>query len=82
MSFVDLWQLASLMIPEAESPWPERIGPGLPFTVSGAASMLIGMVMAGSQEKRERAMNRGGVYGFLLGSALYMLVLLNQVAFR
>lgn len=80
MSPVDLWQLAGSIVPEVESPWPERIGLGFPFTVAGAASMLAGVATAGtSQTRRERWMNLGSLGGFFIGALLYLVALLVQV---
>lgn len=77
---IDLWHLAASILPHVENPLPESIGLGFPFTVSGAGSMLAGVINAETpQRQRERAMNRGGVYGFWIGGLLYALSLLTQV---
>jgi hypothetical protein len=78
----DLWLLASSVLPHVRAPWPESIGLGFPFAMSGASSMLGGILHAGaSSSKRDRVSSEAGVYGFGLGLAVYVLALVNQLLF-
>lgn len=81
MLAVDLWiSLASSIFPRVEDPWPDSIDLGFPFMLAGAGSILAGVVYAeASQSKRDRIINKAGVYGFRLGVLVYALSLLVQV---
>jgi hypothetical protein len=49
--------------------------------MAGAGGILGGVLfVASTRERREWAANRGGVLGFLLGGAYYLIALLNQLA--
>ena len=80
MFAIPLWLLAGSIFPQVEDPWPHSIGLGFPFTLAGAGAILASVISAEApQEKRDRAMSRGGVYGFRAGIGLYALSLLVQV---
>jgi len=75
--------LDASIVPRVEDPWPHRIGLGFPFAVAGAFGALAGMLHAYSpSERRERAISRGGLIGFLIGAGWYTLALVIQVGFR
>jgi hypothetical protein len=72
--------LASLL-PRVENPWPDTIGIGLPFAIAGAGGVLAGALYVGdSKAGHDRAIRRGGIWGFRLGVLFYVLSFLNQVA--
>jgi len=74
--------LAASFFPHVEDPWPERIGLGLPFAWAGVGGVLAGVIHAqSSQPRRDRAMTRGGVWGFRLGASFYSVSLLVQLVF-
>lgn len=80
---IDLWQLAGSVVPTVEDPWPDRIGLGFPFTMAGVGSVLAGTIKVNAlPATRERAMNRGSVYGFRGGCALYAVALLVQISLQ
>ena len=73
--------LASVL-PRVEDPWPESIGIELPFTLAGIGTVLFGFALAeAAPERRDRASQKGGVYGFWIGTLFYALSLANQVTF-
>jgi hypothetical protein len=79
---VDLSSLIGSLLPHVRDPWPESIGLGFPFTTSGAASMLAGVVFAeASQARRDRLVSRFGVFGFWGGVLLYAVALLAQLGY-
>jgi hypothetical protein len=74
--------LLASVVPEAESPLPDRIGLGLPFATAGAGGVLAGIVYSGSSAaRRDRAINKGGLVGFGVGAVAYLLALAIQIAF-
>lgn len=80
---VDLWSVVASVLPHVRDPWPESIGLGFPFAVSGAFSMLADVFSAEvSAIERDRAVNRFGRLGFRLGLIGYAIALLNQVMFQ
>ncbi len=82
MSAIDLWHLTGSILPHVRDPWPQSIGLGFPFTTSGAASMLAGVVFAEApQARRDRLVIRFGVFGFWGGVVLYVVALLAQVGY-
>ena len=71
--------LHAISVPHAESPWPESIGLGFPFTVAGAMAMLAMVAMATAPEdRRDRAAVRAAVWGFWAGATIYALLLCFQ----
>jgi hypothetical protein len=73
--------LASIS-PQVEDPLPDRIGLGLPFATAGAGGVLAGIARAGaSPARRDQAINRGGLIGFVGGVILYLVALIIQVGF-
>jgi len=78
---VALWSIAGSILPHVRNPWPESIGLGFPFAMSGAFSMLVGVFSAEvSPERRDRLVNKAGSHGFLFGAAVYVLALLLQLS--
>jgi hypothetical protein len=72
--------IANSVFPRVESPWPESIDLGLPVTLGGAFGVLAGVVHACSPRKRrERAITRGGAWGFGIGVLFYVAALVVQV---
>jgi len=75
------WLLVLAVLPRVEDPWPDTIDLGLPFHMAAAGCVLAGVVcFLAAEEKRERAIKLGGFFGFSLGSVLYFVSLLVQVA--
>lgn len=71
--------LASLL-PEVEAPWPDRIGIDFLFQAGGAGGWVMDLVEADAPEAdRNRAIRWGGLWGFRIGAAFYVLSLLVQV---
>ena len=74
------WLLALAFLPRVEDPWPDTIGVELPIVTAAAGSVLAGVAFPlAPREKRERAIKLGGLFGFYVGSALYLVSLLTQV---
>ncbi len=74
-----MFDFASLL-PHARSPWPQSIGPGFPFTVSGAFGVLSTVSRPrGGERERAMAAHRSGVWGFRLGAFFYLVALTAQV---
>jgi hypothetical protein len=72
--------LIALVLPEAEDPFPDRIGPLAPLTGAGAGAVLAGIVLIrASTSRRETAMKWGALGGFVVGGALYLFALIVQV---
>jgi hypothetical protein len=81
MRAVAPWLLAIAVLPRVEDPWPDTIGVELPFATAAAGSVLAGVAYSlATREKRERAIKWGGLSGFCVGSVLYCVALLVQVA--
>jgi hypothetical protein len=73
--------LTGSILPHVEDPWPDRIGLGFPFAVAGAFGVLAGVLYAEApQAHRDRAVSRGGIWGFRVGAMFYVVSLLVQVA--
>jgi hypothetical protein len=71
--------LASFL-PEVEAPWPEKIGINFLFQAGGAGGWVMDLVEADAPEaERNRAIRWGGLWGFRIGAAFYVLSLLVQV---
>jgi hypothetical protein len=76
-----LVSLESAIFPRVDNPWPESIGLGFPFASAGAIGVIGGLLARdATQEERDRATYLGGLWGFRLGAAFYVLALLVQVA--
>jgi hypothetical protein len=73
------------VLPEVESPIPDTIGLGTIFAAAGAGGVLL-LVLATMFQlpaMRRDALSRFGMtLGFLGGSALYLVALLNQLLCR
>ncbi len=73
--------LESALIPRVDNPWPERIGLGFPFAMAGAFGVLASLAAGDADgEERDRAIYRGGLWGFRFGATLYVVALTFQVA--
>jgi hypothetical protein len=80
MLSIHLWLFGDSILPHVRNPLPESIGLGFPFALSGASSMLAGLLKAEvPPRQRDRLINKAGVYGFVIGAALYLLALLDQL---
>jgi hypothetical protein len=74
------WLVVLAILPRVEDPWPETIGVELPFATAAAGSILAGVAYSlASQEKWERAIKLGGLFGFCIGSVLFFVSLPAQV---
>jgi Na+/proline symporter len=74
------WLLVLTLLPQVENPWPTTIGIGAPFGLAVAGSVLAGVVCSKApRSRRDDAIHRGGLWGFYIGAALYLLALLNQL---
>lgn len=72
--------LLSSIMPRVEDPLPDEIGLGVVLILAGAGGILGGVLFtASTQERREWAANRGGVIGFGIGLAIYLLALVVQL---
>jgi hypothetical protein len=70
------------VFPRVEDPWPKSIGLGFPFALAGAGGVLAGAFYADAPSaRRDRAVSLGGLWGFRLGAALYLLSLGVQIVF-
>jgi hypothetical protein len=68
------------LFPEVESPWPERIGLDLPFSMAGGFGVAASLLRASAQPAaRDKAVARAGQAGFGLGVVGYSLALVFQV---
>jgi hypothetical protein len=75
------WLLVLALLPRIEDPWPDAIDLGFPVATATAGGVLGGLFFAAAtSERRELAIKWGGVIGFFVGSALYLISLLVQVA--
>jgi hypothetical protein len=80
MSAIDLWHLTGSVLPHVRDPWPQSIGLGFPFTVSGAATVLADVLYADApRPSRSQIVSRFGVYGFRAGAVIYLISLLVRV---
>jgi hypothetical protein len=78
--FALLLILVASILPEAESPLPDRIGLLDVITWAGAGGVLGGLIcFKSTAAKRDLAIRWGGLIGFLGILALYLLALLVQV---
>jgi hypothetical protein len=74
--------LLTPVVPRVEDPLPETIGIPAVFALAGAGGVLASIFCAGSpQAKHDRWVRRGGVIGFGVGFALYLIAVVVQVAF-
>jgi hypothetical protein len=70
------------ILPRVEDPWPHTIGLEFPFALAGAWGILADVIAAEApQEQRDRAIRRGGVYGFRAGAGLYAVSLVALFSF-
>jgi hypothetical protein len=77
---IELATLVASILPYVENPWPETIGLELPFAMAGAGGVLASLShIEAAQVDRDRAISHGGLRGFRLGAAFYVLSLLNQI---
>jgi hypothetical protein len=80
VSVVDIALSIASVFPRVDDPWPNTIGIELPFVFAGAGGMLADFTCgAASRAARDEAMRRGGIYGFRLGAAFYVVSFLNQL---
>ncbi|HEX3173226.1 MAG TPA: hypothetical protein VHQ43_03285 [Solirubrobacterales bacterium] len=74
------WLIVLAVLPRVEDPWPDKIGVELPFATAAIGSVLAGVAFSlTTQEKRERAIKLGGLFGFCAGSAFFVVSLLVQL---
>jgi hypothetical protein len=67
-------------LPKVEDPIPERIGLDTVFTAAGFGGVVAGIAfIAAPARRRESAIRWGGLLGFVLGAALYLTALVNQL---
>jgi hypothetical protein len=72
--------LLAALVPKIEDPLPDRIGLGFPFAIAGFCGVIAGLAKTtASPGRREQAVNKAGLFGFLVGSGLYLLALAIQV---
>jgi len=77
---VGLVLLVISLLPRVEDPWPSTIGIEFPFTCSSACGIAVAVLFADSPAaRRDRAIRRGGVFGFYGGALLYLLSLAVQL---
>jgi hypothetical protein len=75
--------LVGVFLPAVENPWPDQIGIEFPFAVAGALGVLAGVFRGDvAPELRDRAIHRGGIWGFRLGAGIYALSAIVQLGFR
>ncbi len=80
MPATDLWHVVGSILPHVRDPWPQSIGLGFPFTVSGALSILAEVLAAEvPRPRRDRIVSKFSVYGFGFGVVLYLVSLLLQL---
>lgn len=66
------------LVPEAEDPWPDRIGPTAPFWAAGAGAVVGGVAfILASAARRESAVKWGMFLGFIAGLVLYVIALIG-----
>lgn len=81
MAATDLAVCLASILPRVENPWPDTIGLEPPFAMAGAEGVLASVSCAeAAQTERDHAISQGGLRGFRLGAAFYVLSLLNQIA--
>ncbi len=74
--------LLASVFPHVKDPWPDAIGVEFPFAVAGGFGVLADVVNADApQEQRDRAIRRGGIWGFRIGAFFYAISLLEQLLF-
>jgi hypothetical protein len=72
--------LAGAVFPQVEDPWPDRIGIGFPFVLSGAGAALGGVIyVSAPRARRERAIGRLSTWGFWIGALFYAMSVVAQV---
>jgi hypothetical protein len=73
--------LVGAILPEVNDPWPDSIGLDFPFAMAGAWGVMADFLnWDAPPDHRDRAIRRGGAYGFYLGALLYALSLVVHVA--
>jgi hypothetical protein len=73
--------LAGSVVPEAEYPWPQRIGITFPFALSGGFGVVAGTLpRRATPAARDRAARIGSFVGFWLGSIIYSALLAVRVS--
>jgi hypothetical protein len=73
--------LVGAVFPEAEYPWPQRIGVGFPFAVAGGLGVVAGALPRRSTPAaRDRAARIGSFIGFWVGSVIYLALLIVRVS--
>jgi hypothetical protein len=73
--------LVSSVLPQVEDPIPGEVGIEFPFAIAGGVALLAGLVrFRAATEQREEAVKWGGLIGFGLGSAFYLLAAVVQLA--
>ncbi|HEX3239787.1 MAG TPA: hypothetical protein VHR18_06595 [Solirubrobacterales bacterium] len=72
MIVIALAALVGAVLPEAEYPWPERIGISFPFTIAGGLGVAAGALPRRSTPAaRDRATRIGSFIGFWVGSVIF-----------
>lgn len=72
--------LVGAILPEVNDPWPDSIGLDFPFAMAGAWGVMADILNGdAAPDRRDRAIRRGGAYGFYLGAFVYALSLVVQV---
>jgi hypothetical protein len=83
MLLISPWLFGDSVLPHVRDPLPHSIGLGFPLALSGAFSMLAEILKAEvPPSQRDRFISRAGIYGFVIGAALYLLALLDQLLFQ
>lgn len=73
--------LLASVFPRVEDPWPDSVGLGFPIAMAGAGGIVASVLFAeASEARRDRAVRHGGLWGFWLGTLLYALSALDQIA--
>jgi hypothetical protein len=68
------------ILPEAESPLPDRIGPTVLIEWAGAGAVVGGIIsFRSSTPKRDRVIGWCGLTGFVAAAVLYAVALFAQV---
>jgi hypothetical protein len=80
MAVVALALFAASFIPEAEYPWPQRIGVTFPLALAGGLGVVAGASpRRATPAARDRAARIGSFFGFWLGSLIYAGLLVVRV---
>jgi hypothetical protein len=74
--------LLASVLPRVEDPLPDRIGLGVPFAAAGAGGVLAGVIHTkSSPDRRDEAIRKGGLGGFVAGTVFYLFSFCVQVGF-